>query len=171
MRVSESNCEGESEGQGKGKGEIACASVCVGVCARVRAVRRTQGLTNNFEAMLTEASRADEQGQTLLHIIAWRKGRSPHSDQQCPERSSPRSGVAFLPSLHHETPGLSAASRSRLTRPFSPTRLRPLACSLSFQRASARILSERPAGNKRANSPAQLVGGGGEVCKGRILKV
>ena len=130
VRVSESNCEGESEGQRKGKGEIACASVCVGVCARVRAVRRTQGLTNNFEAMLTEASRADEQGQTLLHIIAWRKGRSPHSDQQCPERSSPRSGVAFLPSLHHETPGLSAASRPWLTRPFFLTRLRPLSCSL-----------------------------------------
>ena len=134
--------------------------MCVGVCARVRAVRRTQGLTNNVEAMRTEASRADNQGQTLLHIIAWRNGRSPNSRRPCPERSSPiqivapRSCFAFLPSLHHETPGLSAASRSRLTRPFSPTRLRPLSCSLrKFVKGLQPVFFRKGPGKQRSKFP------------------
>ena len=47
-----------------------CVSVCV--CARVRAIRGTQAVVGDAALMRANAPQMDEQGQSILHLVAWR---------------------------------------------------------------------------------------------------
>ena len=53
-----------------------CVCVCVCMCARVRAIPGTQAALLNAALVREHAPKADTQGQTVLHLIAWRASRT-----------------------------------------------------------------------------------------------